>query len=186
MKKFMAMMMAITLILTVAVASAAVPSITTNDTTIVTKPDTFKIYVADPSDVAQQQIKDLYDYVNAADGTKAPAGFFSDDVQAEIGAKLPEGVSLEDLQVNEIISLKVEDYDTTFGDVVVQMAFATVYDADAVVVVLLTLISADGTMEQVTVDASVNADGTLSITYTQDVLVKMQQAASVMLTVFNN
>jgi hypothetical protein len=182
------------LLLTVVGANAAVPSISTSDTTQTesttastgaTVSDDFKIFIVETPESTQQVISNLYDFVNATEQTQPPARYFSEETQQMIQEKLLDNASLDSLAVNEIVSLKVENYDTAYGDVTVEFSFATEYEIGKAVVVLLGLTDAAGNIEWIAVDAVAVEGGGLSAIFPQDVLLKMEQSSAVTMVVFN-
>lgn len=187
-------MVALVLVMVLAAANAGVPSISTNDTTQIkdmkasaseTIDQGFILNVVEPPKVVQNEIQSFYQYVNNETGTKAPIGYFPEAVQQAVQEKLPEDIAEDTLQVNEMISLQTYNYDTKYGDVTVEIAFATVYQEGSTVVVLVGLSDADGNIEYVVVDAYVTPSGSLMVVFPQELLLRMEKAAAIPLVVFN-
>ena len=194
MKKWTAMIAALILLVTLSAASAGVPSISTGDTTQGGKattstgeeiPDGFVLEPKDAGDVVQNEIKDMFNFVNATSPAQSLVGFFTDEVQQMIMAKLPDTVALNSLQANEITELYIKNYDTAYGDVTKEFTFATQYAADQAVVVLIGLVDAAGDIVWVAVDAVAIEGGGLAITFPQEVLLQMEQAAELMMVVLS-
>ena len=195
MKKWTAMIVALILLVTLSAASAGVPSISTGDTTRqggkatastgVEIPDGFVLEPKDAGDVVQNEIKDMFNFVNATSPAQSLVGYFSDEVQQMIMAKLPDTVALNSLQANEITELYIQNYDTAYGDVTKEFTFATQYAIDQAVVVLIGLVDAAGDIVWVAVDAVAIEGGGLAITFPQEVLLQMEQAAEIMMVVFS-
>ena len=120
MKKFALMLASALLVLSAASAMAAVPSKTTTDVTYVKSVETVKedgkteaagwdIDVTEDEAPVIEEIAKIYDWV-AAKG-KSAVSYFPEETQQAISALLPEGFKLENMTMNEFVTL------TLTGDV---------------------------------------------------------------------
>ncbi len=204
MKRRMVFLMTLVLVLAMSGAQAAVQSISTFDTTQVISmsgttalDDPFRIFPVESPVAIRQEIKRMFDFVNAATGEVPPVQFFAEKEQALVQAELPDTLLPDMLLVNEILSLGIVNYDEKYGDVAVEFAFATVYEPGKFVTVLLGLTNADvnrewdadtnwdTNTEWVTLKAETLETGHLRITFPQDVLVKMMSAPAITMVIFN-
>ncbi len=198
MKKWIGLVAAVAMVLTLGTASAAVPSKTTTDiagkteivsTTGAQVSASFTVEQAgDKAPVVEEIIK-ISEAVNAQG--KAPVEYFPAEVQAAIAEKLPEVTSLKSLEMNEFISISTTGYDATYGDVDVAIDVVSTYKAGQKVVALAGIYSgardANGeyAVEWIPLDAKVVDDGRVQVTFTADALTKMQDAAAASLAVLS-
>jgi len=194
MKKWTAMIVTLVLLAVIGLASATVPSISTGDTTQgggstastgVAIEEGFVLEPTDTPETIQNEIQQMFDFVNGTDPQQPAAQYFSDEVQQMIAEKLPETVAADNLVVNEIVPLVMANYDSAYGDVTTEFTFATEYVEGETVVVLLGLIDVDGNIEWVAVDAVAVEGGGLAVTFPQDVLLQMEQATDIMMVVLS-
>lgn len=102
--------------------------------------------------------------------------YFGEEAMAAVVEILPETVATEKLVLDEIFVLDVEGYDSGFGDVEAVFEFATTYEDDTVLVVMVGIMPEDGTEGEiiwVPLQASVK-DGKVNVSFTQDVLEAVQ------------
>ena len=207
MKKWAVILAVIMLFAILAPANAAVPSISTSDTTKVvsitvtnstTESEGFRIFEVESAVAIQQEIRKLYDFVNETEERRSPIEFFEESVQEKIREQLPEEIPLDSLLINEIISVDEVNYDTQYGDVNVEFEFATTYEVGKTVCILLALTyyvdvhseldedtELNENTEWVTLEAIALENGHLLIVFPQDVLLKMEQASATTMIVLN-
>lgn len=204
MRKWIAGMLTLTLILTVTIATAGVPSISTEDTTSVvwlstgtSENDPFRIYEVKTPKAVQTEIKRLYDFVNDTEEKLPPSQFFSEEIQTMLQDALPEDLALDTMLVNEIITIDEINYDQKYGDVNVEFKFATAYEEGKTVLILLGLTHKDVSEEWdenedreeytkwVSVEAIALENGDLLILFPQEVLLEINEATAVTMIVFN-
>jgi hypothetical protein len=207
MRKWMIpLMAAVVLSMSAAAAQAPVESISAINTTRVVEitdansevlPDKFAIFPVESKTAIQQEIRRLYDFVNAVDAKKPPIQFFMQEQRQMVQDGIPEWISPDALEVNEIISIDEINYDEQIGDVRVEFEFATTYETGIRISVLLGITHMDVSQEWdentdwntgtewFALKAEVVNNGRLLIMFPQDVLVKMTTAAATTMIVFN-
>ena len=106
--------------------------------------------------------------------------FFGFDVQAAISEKLPSDMAASDLVLRELFALPLNDmaaaYDPAYGDIVLPMSFPVAFNEGDTVVPMLGI--ADAATQEVTwiaLDAVVNAEGLVEITFTEDVFAQIDE-----------
>lgn len=180
-KKLGMMMLAMMLALCLtATAFASAPSKTTSDLVNTGKTQSTQEETVVPEDLVATvpdtpQVTALKEKLLAlvTDDGEPVTNYFSDAVKAEIARKLPAGVSLESLQLNEIVTLAAMAYDPAYGDVVTTFEFPTQYEDGEPIVALLCIFDAAGNEEWIVLEAEAK-DGKVNITFTQEALEKMQ------------
>lgn len=159
--------------LTVA-ASAAAPSKTTNDLSTVVgfvgngtvSTENLIVSLALEIPAVTAQIQKLQEYIDTG---ALPASFFGEDALEKIKVKLPEGITVEQLAVNELVTAYVKNYEEGMGDVIVSFTFATQYQDDQTLVAVIGVFDADGNVTWYVLDTKVE-DGLVLITFPVDVL----------------
>ncbi|MBO4299524.1 MAG: hypothetical protein J5998_12095 [Clostridia bacterium] len=215
MKKWMTVLVAVMLVLSMTTAFAAgVPSKTSTTTTTIVGmetvsgdplPEGFGIEVGPDTAMTIGLIESLGDFVSEG-GT--PIDFFEPEVQTEILAHLnankaeTEALTLDDLkdwQINEIISVDAKDYDPETGDVIVTFEFATPYQVGQKMVGILDCFNGqrvevepnvfEFVSEKIILDAevkeAVDGKGQVAVTFTKDALVKMQDSVASALSILS-
>lgn len=189
MKKWIALVAVVAMVLTLGVASAAIPSKTTTD--IAAKPEiltttgaqvseSFTVEQAEDKAPVVKEIAKIAEAVNTQG--KAPVEYFPAEVQAVIAEKLPEVADLKALEMNEFVSIATTGYDATYGDVSVAFDVVSTYAPGQKVVALVGVYSgaldANGefVVEWIPMNAAVNSDGRVQVDFTADALTKMQGA----------
>ncbi len=107
--------------------------------------------------------------------------YFGFDVRAAISEKIPADMAVEDLALREFCALPLNAmaaaYDPAYGDITIQMSFAVGFDAGDVVVPVLGIgDSATGEITWIALDAVVNAEGLVEITFTEDVFAQIEES----------
>lgn len=173
-------------------ATTSVPSKTTSDLADVATDADFTLSViladdtanADLLAVAESELAKLADLVSAADdATAAIEEYFGEVVDAEGNViDLSDALSASALAVNEFAPIVVADYDITIGDVVVTFTFATPYDADEAVLVLIGLYDATADAATWTAFEGVGTgeDGAVQVTLTADTLSAAQDGTALL------
>ena len=139
MKKFALMLASALLVLSAASAMAAVPSKTTTDVTHVKSVETVKedgkteaagwdIDVTEDEAPVIEEIAKIYDWV-AAKG-KSAVSYFPEETQQAISALLPEGFKLENMTMNEFVTLTLTGDVDVLNDAKVTFTFTTKYTQD--------------------------------------------------------
>lgn len=187
MKKFLALVTLICMVLTTTAAFAAFPSKTAGDLTQVgavetvtgveTDP-TFAIVVAEETEKITAEIETMREFVAAEQPLLT---YFPEEVQQEVVAVMPETFDAAAAVAYELVPVSVVNYDETYGDVDAEFAFATAFPEGTEVVILLGLPNADAvngmdwTVKQGTV-----AEGVVRVPFTQEELVRMQDENALM------
>lgn len=104
----------------------------------------------------------------AATSADSLADFFGTQTMMAVTATVT-GVDVSKLTLDEAFPISVASYDVTFGDITVTMSLAKEYADGDVVVALVGIVNADGTITWTPVQATV-VEGELAITFTQDLL----------------
>ena len=153
-------------------------------------PADFLATIPQPSDASEEEIAAAEAAISAfmtANGLPV-VEYFGLDVQAAISEKLPLNMAAEDLVMREFTALPLNEmaaaYDSAYGDIILQMSFAVDFaEGDAVVPVLGIMDATTGTVTWIALDAVVNADGFVEITFTADVLSQIAEDSIVMLAI---
>jgi len=197
MKRFISLMIAALLICSMASAFAAVPSKTTTNATVVTTvttstgveiAETFAVSVQEDSEPVAKEIEKIFTFVSEGN---APIEYFPVEVKEEIIAKLPETIVDAEIEINEFVTVDIADYAEEYGDVEISFSFTTVYAPEQTIVALVGIYNGEvdengePIVEWIVLDAIVNEDGSVAITFTQDAMVKMQAAESTSLAIIN-
>ena len=205
MKKWLALVVAALLALSTMAAFAATPSKTTSDlakidaasietSTGVAVADDFVIAIPaeDPAKVTEV-VEGLYE--DTTKGGKPVIAYFDDETADAIADLLPAGVNLEELELNELISLVIENYDEAYGDIDIVFYFNTQYkpEPDQYLVAVLGNYSADKAaqveaedgVEWTALEAEGQDDGGVKVTFTQDALIAAEEAEVSMLGILS-
>ncbi len=182
MKKRLSILLAVVLVLSMSsVALATVPSKTTADlvkvigvasSTGAALPVKVTIPTPEKSTVANDELMAIVTYTKQS-GTSL-VSYFGQVVQDEIKALMPEGFGLDKLTMNEFLPLTLVDYKPEYSDLVCSFTFATVY-TDGQPIVAMIGIKNESTVTWFVQKAEV-VNGMVSISFTQDVLTKIQDA----------
>ena len=139
MKKFALMFASVLLVLSAASAMAAVPSKTTTDVTHVKSVETVKedgkteaagwdIDVTEDEAPVIEEIAKIYDWV-AAKG-KSAVSYFPEETQQAIAALLPEGFKLENMTMNEFVTLMLTGDVDALNDAIAQFKESDAYEIE--------------------------------------------------------
>lgn len=157
-KKFISLLLAVVLCLSITVAASAAPSVTTKDLTqfavAAPKKDVAPVEMAEAkaSDPVAQVCKDEIAKLKDADVVE----YFGEVKDANGKAvDLTEKLGSSELKVQEMCAVTVKGYES--GSVKVTMKFSTPYEAGEKVVVLIGLVGDDGAIEWIAVDGTVLA-----------------------------
>ena len=185
MKKFLALMTIVCMVLTASVAFAAFPSKTAEDltqvgtvesTTGVEVDPTFAIVVAEPTEEINAEVEAMRELVEAEQPLLT---YFPEEVQQEVVAAMPETFDANTAVAYEVVTVAAANYDETYGDVAAEFTFATEFAEETKVVVLIGLPNAEGGMDWV-VKSGVVVNGAVRIEFTKDELVLMQSENALM------
>lgn len=207
-KKLMSLVLALVLVLTVGAAFAESSPSMTDDTgvtnaTINTETVTSSTGAALPADflaTIPQPAAATEEEVAAAQGTLEAINtfvtanalpvveYFGADVQAAIAEKLPADVAANDLVMRDFVALPLNDmaaaYDPSYGDITLQLESPVDFaEGDTVVPMLGIIDPATGLVTWVVLDAVVNADGFVEITFTEEVLAQITEGSVTTLAV---
>lgn len=204
MKKWLTILMAMLMLMTVATAYAAVPSKTTADVTQtqevvsasgVALPSTMMIEVVKNDEKVEKEIEKLYTFVNNPDENAAPIEYFPEEVQTQVQMQLVamglENYDMKQLQINEFVAIKESDYEAQYGDIVTTFSFATKYAKETKLVGLLGIYSdevdenGNYLVDWVVVEAEAQEDGSVAFVLPQEQMVRIQAASSTALTVLS-
>ena len=203
MKKFALMLASALLVLSAAsaMAAAAVPSKTTTDVTHVKSVETVKedgkteaagwdIAVTEDEAPVIEEIAKIYDWV-AAKG-KSAVSYFPEETQQSIAALLPEGFKLENMTMNEFVTLTLTGDADALNDAKVVLTFTTKYTQDQHVVVVIGLY--DGTRDAngqyvvtwIPLEAEVLENGDIAVVFPAEVIAQMKDAVATAMAVLND
>ena len=115
----------------------------------------------------------------------APAAYFPADIQSVIASLLPAGVTLDSLQLNELSALSVTGFGGTSDFVMVPFSFDTVYSAFQRLFPVVGLYDAQGNVTWTMAESAELEDGLVNITFSNQLLFRMQNAADVALALLN-
>ncbi len=156
-------------------------------------PADFLATVPQPADATEEEVaaaQEVLEAINAfvtANGLPV-AEYFGMDVQTAIAEKLPLNVAADDLVLREFFALPLNAmaaaYDPAYGDIIIQMEFPVDFEeGDVVVPVLGILDPATDVVTWIALDAVVNADGFVEITFTEDVFAQIAADSITMLAI---
>lgn len=201
MKKLVVLVLA--MLMAVSAVAYALPSKTTSDMTSIS--DVELLSTGQPAEgleisVTEQEpvtaeIQKLAQYVTSSNAS--PVEYFDAATQTSITTltsnMFDEGEvpAITDLELNECVALDVNNYDSSMGDIVTTVQFATQYKPGAKVIVLIGLYSgekdADGNnvVEWLPIPGEVTDDGKVMIMFTSALMERMEAASSVAMMVLN-
>ena len=156
-------------------------------------PADFLATVPQPADATEEEVaaaQEVLEAINAfvtANGLPV-AEYFGMDVQTAIAEKLPLNVAADDLVLREFFALPLNAmaaaYDPAYGDIIIQMEFPVDFEeGDVVVPVLGILDPATDVVTWIALDAVVNADGFVEVTFTEDVFAQIAADSITMLAI---
>ena len=215
MKKWMTILVAVMLVLSMTTAFAAgVPSKTSTTTTTIVGmtsvtgdplPEGFEIKIGEDTQMTTGLIEEMTEFVK---GGSSVIDFFDPEVQEEILKHLndnkpdTEALTLDDLkpwQIYEIVSVDAINYEEGMGDVIVTFEFATPYTMGQRMVGILDTFSGERVevepnvfefvSEKTVLDAEVTevVDGKahVAVTFTEESIKKMEDAVASALSIFS-
>ena len=201
MKKFALMLVSALLVLSAAGAMAAVPSKTTTDVSYVKSVETVKadgttevagwnIDVTEDDTPVIEEIAKIYEWV-AVKG-KSAVSYFPEEIQQAIAALLPENFKLENMTMNEFVTLTLTGNVDALMDAKVTFTFTTKYTQDQHVVVVIGIY--DGTRDAngqyvvtwIPLDAEVLENGDISVLFPAEVIAQMNDAVATAMAVLND
>ena len=156
-------------------------------------PADFLATVPQPADASEEEVAAAQEVLEAINAFVTANGlpvvqYFGLDVQAAISEKLPLNMVADDLVLREFFALPLNAmaaaYDPAYGDIIVQMEFPVDFEeGDVVVPVLGILDPATDVVTWIALDAVVNADGFVEITFTEDVFAQIAADSITMLAI---
>ena len=190
MKKFALMLASALLVLSAASAMAAVPSKTTTDVTYVKSVETVK--EDGKTEAAGWDIDVTEDEAPVIAKGKSAVSYFPEETQQSISALLPEGFKLENMTMNEFVTLTLTGDVDTLNDAKVTFTFTTKYTQDQHVVVVIGLY--DGTRDAngqyvvtwIPLEAEVLENGDIAVVFPAEVIAQMKDAVATAMAVLND
>ena len=148
-------------------------------------PADFLATIPQPADATEEEVAAAQSTLEAIDAFLTANGlpvveYFGADVQAAIAEKLPADVAANDLVMRDFVALPLNDmaaaYDPSYGDIILQLEFPVDFaEGDTVVAMLGIIDPATGLVTWVVLDAVVNADGFVEITFTEEVFAQITE-----------
>lgn len=196
MKKLVSVLIALMLCLTAVAAAESVPSKTTDDMTNVSVPskstsDMTNINV--PTDTAfnvtvpatAESVAACDNEIQKLQGSANVAEYFGEvkNAAGEV-VSLTAALGTDTLTVNEFTPLTIENYKEEYGNVVLNLAFATSYTAGDKVLVMIGLVTvaedATQTVAWTMYEGAVADDGSINVTLEPATLIAIQNGTAVM------
>ena len=156
-------------------------------------PADFLATVPQPADASEEEVAAAQEVLEAINAFVTANGlpvvqYFGLDVQAAISEKLPLNMVADDLVLREFFALPLNAmaaaYDPAYGDIIIQMEFPVDFaEGDVVVPVLGILDPETNVVTWFALDAVVNADGFVEITFTEDVFAQIAEDSITMLAI---
>ena len=156
-------------------------------------PADFLATVPQPADASEEEVAAAQEVLEAINAFVTANGlpvvqYFGLDVQAAISEKLPLNMVADDLVLREFFALPLNAmaaaYDPAYGDIIIQMEFPMDFaEGDVVVPVLGILDPETNVVTWIALDAVVNADGFVEITFTEDVFAQIAEDSITMLAI---
>ena len=156
-------------------------------------PADFLATVPQPADASEEEVAAAQEVLEAINAFVTANGlpvvqYFGLDVQAAISEKLPLNMVADDLVLREFFALPLNAmaaaYDPAYGDIIIQMEFPVDFaEGDVVVPVLGILDPETNVVTWIALDAVVNADGFVEITFTEDVFAQIAADSITMLAI---
>ena len=180
MKKFLALVTLVCMVLTATVAFAAFPSktaedlytirIADNSTDAALAPD-FAIFITEPTDAINEEVKAIYEFV-----ADAPiANYFAEETQAKLAETVADPAALVGY---EAVAVACDNYKAEYGDVDADFTFATAFPEGSEVVVMVKT-------DDWSVQKSVVENGLIKVLFTGAELTAMDETPSLMLVLAN-
>ena len=156
-------------------------------------PADFLATVPQPADASEEEVAAAQEVLEAINAFVTANGlpvvqYFGLDVQAAISEKLPLNMVADDLVLREFFALPLNAmaaaYDPAYGDIIIRMEFPVDFaEGDVVVPVLGILDPETNVVTWIALDAVVNADGFVEITFTEDVFAQIAEDSITMLAI---
>lgn len=159
---------------------ANTPSRSYDDMTEITtaQADNWELFVADPSEIIEAEVAAMIKHV----ADQPIVTFFDAPVQDEI-AKTLSAEDAASLIAYELIPLACKGYQPAFNNVAADMTFATLFDENEELIVLIGLPKAeadDGNLLTWTVQRSVQLEGKVRVMFTEEELVQMESTPALL------
>ena len=179
MKKFLALVTLVCMVLT-ATAAFAFPSKTATDLTTVTPcaastgvalDPGFSIFVTEPTEAIEEEVKAIYKHVETA----PIATYFTEETQAALTELVADPAALLGY---EAVAVACDNYKAEYGDVDAKLTFATVFPEGSEVVVMVKT-------EDWSVQKAVVENGEIKVLFTGAELTAMDEAPALLLVLAN-
>ncbi len=150
--------------------------------------DDFRIFVVADKDPIVKEIEKLYAFVNTEN--KAPAEYFPEDTKAQVQTIMGD-IALDDLFINEFVTVEAEGYNEEFGDVVVYIEFVTHFSVGQKVAVCLAVYTGETdengeyAVEWVVLNAVSAENGSLAVFVPGEEVFRIQNEYAVGIVVLN-
>lgn len=97
--------------------------------------------------------------------------YFGDDVKSQVAALLPEGLDLNSLVLNELVTVEISNLENALldGDILVSFTFATTYEDGQNLVVLVGILSDNGETQWIPLEATAQ-EGVVKVHFTAEAL----------------
>lgn len=186
MKKFLALVTLVCMVLTATVAFAF-PSKTAQDMTNVTCDfEGWSIYVTDPSEIIEEEVKLMGEHV----ATEPIATFFDADVQEKLAEVKPEAVAdVNELIAYELVPVECDGYKAEYGDAYADFEFATAFEDGTELTVMLGLpkeyVEENTDALTWTVQKCVVENGKVRVQFLQEELLQMEEKIPALMVVLS-
>lgn len=180
MKKFLALVTLVCMVLTATAAFAAFPSKTAQDlydiriggnTTGAVMTSDFSIFMTEPTDAIEEEVKAMGEFV----ATAPIAEYFDEETQAKLAEVAADPAALV---AYEAVAVACDNYKAEYGDVDANFTFATVFPEGSEVVVMTKT-------DAWSVQKAVVENGMIKVLFTGAELTAMDEAPSLMLVLAN-
>lgn len=106
-------------------------------------------------------------------GGGTPAEFFGTSVAGQIASLLPAGISVDDLELDEVVAVNLSGYSpSALAEMGLELGLPTYYADGATVIVLVGITAADGSMEWIPVQGEASS-GKVHLAFDDETAEKM-------------
>lgn len=140
----------------------------------------FSISIVGDPQVVEEGIQRLCDFVG--ESQQASAAYFPEETREQMRELMPPGSDMNAWKMNEFVAAQVAEYESRYGDVEAQFAFATEYLPGQPLATVLGLYIGDA-VEWIAIAAEVRADGVVAVIIPQQAMLRLQGADAAALAV---